>query len=241
MNWLISLDEVFDTRLGALHQLNVTYPKTMLLNNWHDRSSDREILLRLNVTADQWGEAYGRRNVDTLKNSIVNNLMNGKLIEYMNDAVSFPETEELQGPGTLFINTYPYFLSKEETDSLRAMINFHCQAFKKVEMISLPTKEITPRWIAGREIYYYFNYEGFKWLNQHGEALMSYPITRLKLIMPAMEQINAEPVTSELAEEFKDVNRFDMVGLTWQLYVTCQFLPAADFSIVQSKHKKEGS
>jgi hypothetical protein len=237
VNILLSLDEVLDTRLGTLHCIDRKYPKIMLANNWHDRIGDREILEYCDLSNDEYMEAYGRRGKNVLKHSVITNIVTYIARELAIDITNFPELEEMDSSPGLLLNIYPYNLNKEEKKTFSFLLHRLMPFLGSVDLINVAPKYITPRFIHDKSIYYYFNYDGVKWLNLICDELLEFPLTRLKLYMPALEQINAEPVTQDIAKEAGDVNKFDLIGTVWSMYITIQYLPAEMFSIY--KHKRE--
>lgn len=237
MNILISLDEILDTRLGVLNTMNVKFPKIMLANNWHDRIGDREILELCDVSNDEYNRAYGLRTKEELKHSVVTNLVSYIAKELASDIINFPELEEMDSNPGLFLNTYPYVLTEDEISTFAFFIRKLMPFIHDVTLVNISPKHVTPRYIHDKKIYYFFNYDGVKWLNIHSDELLEFPLTRLKFYMPALEQINAEPVTEEIAKEAGDVNKFDLIGMAWSMYLTIQYLPASTFSIYSIKRE----
>lgn len=238
MNILISLDEVLDTRLGVLHTLDVKYPKKMLANDWHTRIGDSVILEYCDLSNDEYNEAYGRRTVEQLKSSVITNIPSYIANELASDLINFPEVEEMDSTPEVFLNTWPYKLSKEELDTFVLILRRTFSFAQKVTPVTVSPKYLTPRWLKDKEIYYFFNYDGVKWINIHSEALLEFPLTRLKFYMPALEQINSEPMTQEMHQEYKDVDRFNLVAVAWAMYITIQFIPPKVFSIIDRPVKK---
>lgn len=233
MNILLSLDEIMDTRLGTLHLLDKQFPKTMLQSDWHNRDSDRLILEGCNLSISDYFKAYGKRNVNVLKSSIRTNI-----VEYINtklvpDLIDYPEIEEMDSTPTLILNVFPYQLDKEEKDSFSILMKHIFPFADKVKLVNMSPKTITPNWLKDNGVYYFFNYDGVKWINIQSDALLECPLTRLKLYMPTIEQINAEPVTVDMQNEYPDVNRFDLVAIAWSIYFTIQYIPVSEFSIIK--------
>jgi len=232
MNILLSLDELLDTRLGVLNTMDVNYPKKMLANDWQTRIGDSTILEYCDVSNDEYNEAYGKRTVEELKNSVITNIPSYVANQLASDIVNFPEMEELGATPEIFLNVWPYKLNKEETDTFVLILRRIFTFAEKVTVIQVSPKYITPRWLKDKEIYYFFNYDGIKWMNIHSEALLEFPITRMKFYMPATEQINSEPMTQEMHNEYKDVDRFNLVAVAWAMYITIQYIPVKVFSII---------
>lgn len=238
MNILLSLDEILDTRLGVLHSIDITHPKKMLVNDWHTRIGDSDILTYCDLSNDEYNEAYGKRTVEQLKNSVITNIPSYVSKQLASDLINFPEVEEMDSSPEVFLNTWPYKLTKEEADTFVLILRRMFAFAEKITLITVSPKYLTPRWLKDKEIYYFFNYDGVKWLNIHSDALLEFPLTRLKMYMPAIEQINSEPMTQEMHEEYKDVDRFNLVAVAWAMYITIQFIPVKAFSIVDKPVKK---
>jgi len=209
----------------------------MLANNWHDRVGDREILELCDLSNDEYNEAYGKRTTEELKHSVVTNLVSFIANELSTDIINFPELEEMDANPGVFLNIFPYSLSTNEKETFAFLIRKLMPFVQDVTLVNISPKYVTPRYIHDKGIYYFFNYDGVKWLNTHSEELLAFPLTRLKLYMPALEQINAEPVTQEIAKEAGDVNKFDLIGVAWSMYLTIQYLPARVFSIYSTKRE----
>lgn len=162
---LIDLDALFDTRLGTLILNNYDdLVRIFVANKYHIRLDDG---FNNMIDKDKFYENYAKRNKETLANSTLS-----LCIDIVKDFVATTLKTDPVNPivfyPKIYINTYPYQLTKEETDNIILGIYSHLKCKAQVETVSLDPSMLTIDFI-NQNLSVIIMYEYNKWLDTQTE------------------------------------------------------------------------
>lgn len=197
---LIDLDVILDTRLGTLALLNSDAAKALLEPVPYDAYINRNVddwalLSKGAVTNEAFKERYKRRDVDTLKASMLTNFV--QLLTAITDDL---ERQMLHTPQVssveLHVNHWPYELSDEEKTQFELCVSSYAGVYTTVKMVNYPPEAITPNFLDKR-IAGYITYSFNEWLSHHHYALTQKSIPQVVLMAAAL--FIKEPTEEERA------------------------------------------
>lgn len=191
---LTSIDTLFDTRLVMVDILNPNYIK---------ENTDYHVRLRDNFGNMSYGifkTFYDLRNKNLLKNCLHSNIytvINQHFYMELNDIDVSNDYQDFK----LYVNTYPYELTKAEEDMLLESIK-PLLKISNFEFIHMKPIEITPKWV-NKHVNTILLYDGLEWLSHvvTTKSFISDPIIDKLIIAPAI--INGyldRPINKEVLE-----------------------------------------
>lgn len=187
---MITLDSLLDTRLGVIAQ---KYPEKLeqLIEGrkYFDRIQDRFE----GIDHEEFVELYKKRDVETLKNSMMTNmtLLMGSFIKSAAEEVFAGNAPT----GMVFdINIHPYQLDEEERSDLVGALEFHVGDAAEFNIVSIPNEFLTPS-ICKSQYAVLVMYDFPDWLRMHGEA---FKVTRMpNMIIYAPRLLEKLPTPEE--------------------------------------------
>lgn len=235
---LITLDSLFDTRLGVLKSYNPNLVIPVLQNSYLKRISNRLSLLEPTIDDNKIKEIWENRDISILKKSELT-----MIIYYlMDDTVNtigikdeFPDAVKLD----ITINTYPYKLSNELwiklRDTLKKQLNVETlnSIYMSLDKLTLP--------------YLNSNFKNFivhdinEWSQYHQKSLMT-PIKnnsmdRLTITAPIILGDNVD--LSEINDNFLlNIQRAEK--LAFSSFFFTDLRPLQDFSIALNDNTELG-
>lgn len=186
-NLLVELDCILDTRLGT-YVSKLDIPAELVFNKglhyWSRLSEEPEFYTEGLVTLSQFQEAYKNRDVNTLKNSVVTNV-----VHHIKKVSQTLRREEFRGREidkvSITVNYYPYDLSKEQVDIFTEAIKHIVSLDTDVYMISLKPSDAHPRVLSeSYDAYMVYNFE--QWLEPFALTLHNEKHIPLTVIAPAL-------------------------------------------------------
>jgi len=178
-NIYVDLDSLFDTRLGMLYMLDSTLANEIYNTTYDERFTNEFGYLPINVF-----ETYYRlRNKNILLVSPPTKVL--KLITEIRHKID-TDPKYTDKNITLYVNSYPYNLTKEEEDNIAKMILYYLK-YTNVEIINKSPLDLNPSIIVS-SVETLIMYNGLEWLNIHtanGE-LVDNPLMDKLMYIPAL-------------------------------------------------------
>ena len=200
---LISLDDIMDMRLGLIKTLNEEVFEKILSKDvmqYITRVNDDYCAEALGWPKEMWYEAYRNRNIDVMKNSVVNhvpNIVTNIILEYLGS------NEEAIGSIVfeLEVNTFPYQLNHDEKEALRDVLTEMFPIIEQISLVEVDLNNLAPTMIKGK--YFIVGiYDFYNWTTTHAEELK-------KIIMPLVTIIAPRFVKDEFGYLNKKLNDLD--------------------------------
>ncbi len=214
------LDIIFDTRLTLLQWLDPHLAKHSLLTGYYqNRPKDQFFYLGTKL----FRGLYNRRDKEILQQP-----KDTYLIDYINKLCSEYKINDTEQGGNgiveLYINTYPYELTKSELEILKEGLSLKFRSANEINFCNI--KSVTPAWIRDNDVVTMFMYYGVEWVNENlaRDLLPKLPISEVMLLVPKLIK------DGKLKKESED---------TWKLmedfsapFINLQFIDVNYFNIV---------
>jgi hypothetical protein len=200
---LVELDFVLDTRHGTLRRIDEQLADTLVNSNlYRNRMHDNfDLLTNGVIDRAQYKELYAARDTETLFNS------------RMTDFVYFLRKDIFQGLERVDrqvdidslevdINFYPYDLTPDEADIIRASIEYYLPWPTKVGMVRYSPEYLNPIFLDNMyDLVAYYNHED--WLGPNSQPVIDKRIPLVTLITPRIAPSgNIPPVDREIKDPF---------------------------------------
>jgi hypothetical protein len=197
-NIYLDLDAILDTRLGTLAAMGAQHPLAALNSGkYHSRLSDEFE----GISAQAFREAYAKRDLDTLKLSVLSNVtffLRRLIKDSLMSAVMHQRVEKM----CFTVNVYPYdFTDPELVEMLIGCIRFHTYSTSNVQIVSIPDEELTPEYVA-KHYHIMIRYNWVNWADKHKEYFEQRGIPNVTLVVP---EIFYDSVPTQ-----EDIDRFDL-------------------------------
>lgn len=191
----IDLDCLLDTRMGILAQHHPELAKEVLADGRYGR---RLIDQFGSLTSRQFEELYEKRDMETLRYSVVTNvpLFLQRIIK---DAIVHASMAKVDQELKYVINVWPYaFEDQELLEVLAACIRYHTLDTVEIEVVRIPPSKLTPTLIKKEyDIILMYSYQ--KWLYSHREEFDRVRCPSVTLVVPQLFYLDM-PDQEALAE-----------------------------------------
>ena len=210
----LELDSLVDTRLALLYSLS---EKTAIevLPDYHLRRND----IFGNIPYRLFEELYKLRKKNILEFAIPTKILD---ILGMMVAEKRGDVRNIGDKYKLYLNTYPYVLTKEEQDRFSEVITrFIPDLF--VECIYETQYSLTPKFITDKDISDIIMYNGLEWLEKQISLfnIVEHPLINRSLVVPA--------ITNEFGIKV-DKNLFLDTAKRLEMVITVIFVDVAYFA-----------
>lgn len=238
---MVELDALQDTRIATLAILNPSYASKVLSGNYTRRHSDEFHLDAPGLTEEAYKEAYAKRDVTTLQNSLPT-----PVVFLLSDTVKDIERDIIIGHPVyndvvVDVNTYPYQLTAEEQYLIADAVKENSSLVCKVQCVYIPYKTLTTEYIRNAEYGALIIYNFRQWLYESLEGYSDKPngVPDVSLIVPALLDSRATAADEALRTlpNGKTLDPFDSVTHTLSYLIGCRFIDAANYSLVNILEK----
>lgn len=181
---LIDLDSLLDTRIATLSRINSdSAVKAVTSKDYYIRLNND--FTSFGVSLQSFREAYAKRDVETLKESLPSSaifLVNIMVRDLAEQHVSSPFADKVK----IVINTYPYLLAKEESLAIaRALAGLTDIRHDNIETVSLSWETLTPEVIKARYTgMLFYNFQ--EWLDCQKDNFLKTKIPQILILAPAL-------------------------------------------------------
>jgi len=227
---LVSMDSLLDTRLGTIARIDTNVVNKLLLDGeYHTRDIDEFS----GVDMETYRELYKNRNVETLANSILTNMMS-LLRTMVLKLQEQSETTPVQKKINIVVNLYPYELNGEERTAVGAAILTHLPDTVKIEFVSISPRELTPIYCKNNfTVMIMYNYE--EWLEVNAELFLVTQIPEITLFIPAIYFVK-KPTPNELEKMIKEsVHPMKALKTLAMGIITLEIIDISFYSIINEK------
>lgn len=238
---LVELDALQDTRIATLAILNPSYASKVLSGNYLRRLSDEFHLDVPGLKEQEYKEAYAKRDVTTLQNSLPT-----PVVFLLSDTVKDIERDIIIGHPIynnvrVEVNVYPYQLTDEEKFLIAEAVKENSGLVCAVECVNIPYKNLTTDYIRNADYGALIIYNFRQWLYESLEGLTDKPngVPDVSLIVPALLDTRATAADEKLRTlpNGKTLDPFDSVTHTLSYLIGCRFIDAANYSLVNVMEK----
>lgn len=183
---LLSMDDLFDTRLSTALRLNQKKGINLIKNGYGRRRGDWVIWEGLGITEEQWRAAYANRDNETLKRSIRSKLVN-VILEVALDADKGPRNEISKSNMEIVINEWPYSMTSKVKADFVKMFSHLVPPNIPVGFIRRAPKLLTPKFVT-ESFTHFINYDMINWIDLHLQTEEDCNMLKLELIGPQLFQ-----------------------------------------------------
>lgn len=197
-NIYLDLDTILDTRLGTLAVLGEEHPvRALNSGKYHKRLLDEFE----GISVQEFREAYAKRDIDTLKHSVLTNMtffLRRLIKDSLMSAVIHQRVEKM----CFTVNVFPYdFTDPDLVEMLIGCIRFHTYSTSNVQIVSIPDEELTPEFVS-QHYQIMIRYNWVNWVDKHKEFFEKRGIPNVTVVVP---EIFYDAVPTE-----EDINRLNL-------------------------------
>ena len=218
--FLVSLDDVLDTRLTTIFRLNKKTMRTVLERGYASRVHDSYP----DIPDDEFKREYEKRTKEILEEALPTTMLEF-VKEFIETTVKASMGTPVPMSPTLMINTHPYDLTEDEigdtVKGIATVLNGVCN----VEAISKSMTELTPKWLHDNVVMVSM-YDYSTWLEYHAEKqhFHTTPCPEVILIAPTIITADTMPPLQEIN------NLFMKTSSELRPMVNISFVPTSVFS-----------
>ncbi|EKD22610.1 MAG: hypothetical protein ACD_84C00038G0007 [uncultured bacterium] len=228
----VELDVLLDTRMGTLKRINSDLAdKIALSETYHSREHD----VFDGIDPTQFKEVYQNRDVLTLSMSLLTNaipLIRHLISQLGEQAIARP----FHDGGEVFLNYYPYQLSREDVDEIQKAMTIWMQGIAPVTLINIPPNNLTPSYC--KENYsLMLMYEYASWIDMHAEEFAKVQIPDVTLFVPAI-YFEKKPTEEELKGMVKEsMHPMQAIEFLASTIIGLKLIDVMHFSILSKDQK----
>ena len=197
-NIYLTLDSILDTRMGTLAKIDNALAASVLQSGkYHKRLIDEFD----GVGKEVYKEAYAQRDLETLKRSVVTNLvffLRRLIKDSLISSIINQKVENL----CFTLNVYPYdFSDPGLVDMLVGCLRFHTYSTSSVKIVSIPDEELTPEFCQ-ENFQIMIMYDWVNWVDKHREFFEKKGIANIAVVVP---EIFTDSIPTQ-----EDIDRLDL-------------------------------
>jgi len=231
-NLLLDLDGMFDTRMGTLLSLHSDLPSVLPIHEYRRRTiDDWTALSKGAVTTEAFNEAFAKRDITTLKRSIISGMV-PVLMNYIDSLQARFFRGVDVASVSVDINTWPYVLPGPIADTFKNCLRVLLPTFVGVNAVSYPPEKMTPTFM---QTHYsgWVTYNIHPWLELHQIELLGNPINSVAVITPKLRVKELEGMDGE--DAFKDMDKHGLLEMVMEDFLHIEHVPVSDFCFVLPK------
>lgn len=236
-NIYLDLDTILDTRLGTLAIMGDEHPiRALNSGKYHKRLLDEFE----GISVQEFRAAYAKRDLDTLKRSVVTNVtffLRRLIKDSLLSAVIQQHVEKM----CFTVNVYPYdFTDPDLVEMLIGCIRFHTYSTSNVQIISIPDEELTPEFVAAN-YQIMIRYDWVNWVDKHKEYFEKQGIPNVTFVVPELFY-DAIPTQDDIDRlSLKKQNPFTMTEQVTAALFRLKHMPVSLFSIHEGIKKENAA
>lgn len=223
----LDLDTMLDTVMGTLAKMGTEHAVAALNSGrYHKRMIDEFD----NITKDQFREEYAKRDIDTLKLSVLTNMvyfLRRLVKDSLISAIIHQRVEKM----CFTVNVYPYdFDDPGLVEMLIACIRFHTYSTSSVRIVSIPPEELTPEYCA-KNFQIMIKYDWISWVDKHKTYFEKKGIPGVTVVVPEIFY-DAVPTPEDIDRlDLKKKNPFRMTEEVVAPLFRMKHMPVSLFSM----------
>lgn len=230
----LDLDAILDTRLGTLAALGNEHAVAALNSGrYHKRMIDEYD----GVAKHVFKEAYAKRDIDTLKRSVLTNMV-FFLRRLIKDSLLSAVIQQRIEKMCFTLNVYPYdFSDPGLVEMLIGCLRFHTYSTASVRVVSIPDEELTPEFCA-ENFQIMIRYQWVEWVDKHKAFFEKKGIPAVTLVVPEIFY-DTVPTQDDIDRlDLKKQNPFRMTESITAALFRLKHMPVSLFSIHESINKE---
>lgn len=237
---LLDLDAFMDTRYGTLLRMGRKIANTCADNGYRYREFDDFGQLSGGlITHKQFQEEYAKRNMITLKRSIMTGLV-VVLREYIKNL----EERLYRGVDvtriSVTINTFPYVLPGLLCERYVQTLAGVLPPYVVVGHGRYDPKKLTPQ-VMKESFDAWCTYEFDSWLTTHHQALLMNKINQLAVILPRLHVRDPGEFKDEEDTAMEQLDMTSMMEMVMEEFIHLEHLPVMDFCYYVPQSYSSGS
>jgi hypothetical protein len=236
-NIYLDLDTILDTVMGTLAKMGTEHAVAALNSGrYHKRMIDEFD----NITKEQFREEYNKRDIETLKMSVLTNLVYF-LRRLVKDSLISSIIHQRVEKMCFTVNVYPYnFDDPGLVEMLIACIRFHTYSTSSVRIVSIPPEELTPEYCA-QNFQIMIKYDWINWVDKHKPFFEKKGIPGVTVVVPEIFY-EAVPTTEDIDRlDMKKKNPFRMTEEIVAPLFRLKHMPISLFSINEKITKESAA
>lgn len=236
---LLDLDAMLDTRMGTLFRLDPQATDWFNLEAYRNRTKDDFTeLTGGRITTEQFQEQYARRDVETLKHSVITGVI-PILINYIESMAERLYRGVDITSVRVDINTFPYVLAPILRDAFVQTLHALLPEYTVVRAIRLDPVKTDVEFM---KTYYngWMTYDFHTWLNVHHQDLLVKRMNDVSVILPKlfMRELGEYTEDVDISDELRQADKHGLFELVMEDFVHLEHMPVEDFCfIIQGRYK----
>lgn len=236
-NIYLDLDTILDTRMGTLAVLGEEHAVAALDSGRYHRRLIDEFH---NVPKQVFREAYAKRDIETLKRSVLSNVvffLRRLIKDSLLEAVLNQRVEKM----CFTVNVYPYdFSDPGLVEMLIGCIRFHTYSTSSVQIVSLSNEELTPEFCESN-YQIMIRYEWVNWVDKHKAFFEKKGIPGVSIVVPELfyDEVPTQDDIDRL--DMKKQNPFRMTETITAPLFRLKHMPVSLFSIHEDIKKENAA
>lgn len=220
-----TLDTLYDTRLAVIEEVDKVLALTSIMNGWHDRVYDKIE----EIPQDKYNELYDNRDVNTLVLASPTFIAETIRAWIGHARVSMNGTP-FSGYCELFVNVWPYRLTKEQGLEYSSKLQESMGETTKITMININPKYITA---MDAKIFFsvMFDTDWYYWLEERAKS-NDIKITPLPNVALHAPKLFRGIVSDGIREQVRGVDVFTNVEEKLKPIIGIEFLDTSFFTTV---------
>ena len=227
-NLLLDLDALYDTRLGTLLRLNKEAVLKVVRNGYHVREiDDFETLSEGLVTNAVFKEAYAKRDLDTLKASIITGIP-AVLMTHIETLRERIERNVNVTRVSITVNTWPYLLPGPVIAAIVEALGVLIPEYVHISSRRLDLSKVGP--MEFQKAYDgWCTYDFDAWLAVHHEELLYRRANDLTVILPRLHISAPEEYETQEDESMNKLDKPSLQAMVLEEFIHLEHLPICDY------------
>lgn len=224
---LLDLDALLDTRMGTLLLLNKAAASAAIENGYHTRLNDGFGKLTGGlITDEQFTEAYAKRDIDTLKKSIITGIPH-VLVTYV-ETLKVRLLRNLEVDSiSIDLNIYPYILPGPDVQMMIHAFGTIIPDYVKINVTRLSPDQLPPDvFKAAYNGWATYNFD--EWFQAHHQTLLFKRANELTVILPRLHLREPEEYDKQ-PEGLRDADPHNLHAMVMEEFIRLEYLPVCDF------------
>lgn len=240
--YLVSLDAIFDTRLGTLALLDQDTALSVMRDKKYVYRTKDDFMEGLgNVSADAYHRKYKTRNKFTLAASTPTHIFEW-LKMMISEDMRDPNFQYHGRKAEIMVNTWPYSLDEYEKKQLEEIIWGHLPFVDGVKIWTMSPQQLSPDNLKNNCITNYIDYHLNSWIDLHETGLNACKLPDVTMVGP--ELVNKEPDYSTVSAEYRDkiieMGPFRTTESLLIPYMNLVLTPVGNFCSILIKENSDG-
>lgn len=224
----VDIESLFDIRQGILYSLVENKEKLaefISSEEYNFRDIDNFSI----VNNSEYQKAYNKKDLSVLPNSTISYILTciKSKLDNLEKRNTFYNEKKIP---EVVVNTYPFVFNEKQKEQFQNLLFVKLETNTMVNVIYIPTKELTPMFFSNNNFIVAFIYDFTEWMNTNSKTLEAVKKQDLMLYFPSLskELISAEELKKITSLGFKDI--FSYTEFLLSSVISINFLPVIFYS-----------